>query len=73
MMEKQMEKRKPPVWSTQDEISYLENCGKWNYRNRLNPESRKKLLEIYREHMKERIDWGEINKFEIECYLEKES
>lgn len=59
-------------WTTADEINFLEKCGRWNWKNRIDPENRKRLLENYRKHMKERADWGEINSFEVECYVEKE-
>lgn len=60
------------MWTTQDEINHLEKMGKWNYRHRVDPKARKRLLESYQKAMKERVDWGDMDNFEIECYVEKE-
>ncbi len=67
-----METAEQVRWSTNDEIDHLKKLSTWNVKFQRDPDSRKKLLENYKEAMKKRVAWGDIDNFEIECYVEKE-
>lgn len=60
------------TWTTLDEVKFIEKLGFWNPRKGDPKEIKTKFLERYKESMKSRERWGDIEKFEIEFCVEKE-
>jgi len=57
--------RKPETWTTENEISYLQNIGGWFA---VTTHSRKEILQGYIDSALRRDDWGEVDRDTVRSY-----
>lgn len=64
----------PSTWHTWDEIHFLERLGSWALKKETQqePPDKKTLLQNYRDSMKLRVNWGEIDPVAVKNFINKE-